>query len=183
VSDSAGGFESKRDVCILFVKRERKPKARGMYRSNNNGRGSTQTLDQRYMKQNLFTISYNNISKHLNTQLYNIVLSNYAQMSTLLEIACVAIWRRFSLSQRTVSVLAGFRIVGLEVWISVAGLGNVFCAVPLAVEENSGLSGFKGESIALYPLKTKAAWFAGSRPMFVIVILRLGKGIFILRCG
>jgi len=31
---------------------------------------------------------------------------------------------------------------------------------------SSSMLGIKGESIALYPLKAKAAWFAGSRPMF-----------------
>jgi len=38
----------------------------------------------------MFTILSDNINKQLNTQSYNIVLSNYAQISTLLEIACVA---------------------------------------------------------------------------------------------
>ena len=47
----------------------------------------------------MFTISSENINKQLNTQSYNTVLSNYAQISTLLEIACATIVRWLFLSQ------------------------------------------------------------------------------------
>jgi len=49
----------------------------------------------------MFTISSDNINKQLNTQLYNTVVSNSAQISTSLEIMCVAVERWLVLSQRT----------------------------------------------------------------------------------
>jgi len=33
-------------------------------------------------------------------------------------------------------------------------------------KHSPSILGIKGESIALFPLETKAAWFAGSQPMF-----------------
>lgn len=50
-----------------------------------------------------------------------------------------------------------------DVRSSVAGLGNVYSGVPLAVEETNGpsMSIIKGELIALFPVITKAVWFTG----------------------
>jgi len=80
-------------------KRERKPKERGMYRSNNGWESTDFRSKHKGRRQNVFTISSDNTNK----QSYNTVLSNYAKISTSLEIVCVAIERGLVLSQRTAS--------------------------------------------------------------------------------
>jgi len=59
--------------------------------------------------------------------------------------------------KNTASSSAGLRFDCPDVWGSAAGLGKLFgvCGGP-------SMSGVKEESSALFPLKTKAAWFAGS---------------------
>jgi len=89
-----------------FVRKtgEKTKRERGMYRSNN-GRGSIRTLDQNIREggktclQYRLTISINILS----IQSYNTGLPNSAQISTSLQIVCVAIERWLVLSQRTAS--------------------------------------------------------------------------------
>jgi len=91
-----------------------------MYRSNNR-RGSTQTLDQsirdggKTCLQYRQTISINSLS----IQSYNTGLPNCAQISTSLEIVCVAIERWLVLSQRTALSSLELHGEGPGVWISV----------------------------------------------------------------
>ena len=148
-------------------KREGKTRGRERGRSNN-GQESTQTQNIKEAGK-IYTISSDNINKHINkhnhiTQFYLTMPRHLPRWSSrVLRSGGGSVFPKELRRVRRGCVLMVLR-AGARQW----DREESFFGISLAVKENSNpsMSGFKGESIALYPLKTKAVWFAGSQPMF-----------------